>query len=167
LRRHARPIGPVAWFAWLLAVAWTSTAVQSVSADELSRGQKVYVPIYSHIYSGDKENPFLLTAILSVRNTDPGHAITLTAVDYFDSDGKLLRRYLQKPAELGALTSRRYVVGESDKSGGSGAKFIVEWRAASKVNPPILEGIMIGTKMQQGISFVSRGQVIHETGDAP
>jgi hypothetical protein len=167
LRRHARPIGPVAWFAWLLAVAWTSTAVQSVSADELSRGQKVYVPIYSHIYSGDKENPFLLTAILSVRNTDPGNAITLTAVDYFDSDGKLLRRYLQKPAELVALASRRYVVGESDKSGGSGAKFIVEWRAASKVNPPILEGIMIGTKMQQGISFVSRGQVIHETGDSP
>jgi hypothetical protein len=167
LRRHARPIGPEAWFIWLLAVAWSPTAVQSVSADELSQGQKVYVPIYSHIYVGDRENPFLLTAILSVRNIDPGHAITLTAVDYFNSDGKLLRRYLQKPAELGALASIRYVVGESDKSGGSGAKFIVEWRAASEVNPPILEGIMIGTKMQQGISFVSRGQVIHETGDRP
>ncbi|MGA8240903.1 MAG: DUF3124 domain-containing protein, partial [Desulfobacterales bacterium] len=140
MRRHARPVGPVAWFTWLLAVAWTSIAVQSVSADELSQGQKVYVPIYSHIYSGDKENPFLLTAILSVRNTDPGHAITLTAADYFDSDGKLLRRYLAKPEELGALASIRYVVAESDKSGGSGAKVIVEWRAASKVNPPIMEG---------------------------
>lgn len=167
MRRHVRPIGPVAWFACLLAVAWTSITVQSVSADELSQGQKVYVPIYSHIYSGDRENPFLLTAILSVRNTDPGHAITFTAVDYFDSDGKLLRRYLQKPAELGPLASIRYVVGESDKSGGSGAKFIVEWRAASKVNPPIMEGVMIGTNMQQGISFVSRGQAIYETADRP
>ena len=167
MTRHTRPVDSMAWIVWLLAVAWTLIPVQSLLADELSQGQKVYVPIYSHIYSGDKENPFLLTAILSVRNTDPGHVITLTAVDYFDSKGKLLRKYLAKPAELGALTSIRYVVAESDKSGGSGAKFVVEWRAASKVNPPILEGIMIGTKMQQGISFVSRGQVIHETADKP
>jgi hypothetical protein len=167
MTRHARPIDSVVWLVWLLAAALTSIPVQSVLADELSQGQKVYVPIYSHIYSGDKENPFLLTAILSVRNTDPGQAITLTAIDYFDSKGKLLRRYLEKPVDLGALASLRYVVGESDKSGGSGAKFVVEWRAASKVNPPIMEGIMIGTKMQQGISFVSRGQVIHETADSP
>jgi hypothetical protein len=168
MMRHARPFDSAAWIVWLLAVAWwTSMPVQLVLADELSQGQKVYVPIYSHIYSGDKENPFLLTAILSVRNTDPGHAITLKAVDYFDSNGKLLRRYQQKPVELGALASIRYVVGESDKSGGSGAKFVVEWRAASKVNPPIMEGVMIGTKMQQGISFVSRGQVIYETAAKP
>jgi len=167
MTRHTRPIGSVVWVVWFLAVVWTLIAVQSLSAEELSQGQKVYVPIYSHIYSGDKENPFLLTAILSVRNIDPGHAITLNAVDYFDSDGKLLRRYLKKPKELAALASIRYVVGESDKSGGSGAKFVVEWRAASKVNPPIMEGVMIGTKMQQGISFVSRGQVIHETAAKP
>ncbi|MGW8188330.1 MAG: DUF3124 domain-containing protein [Desulfobacterales bacterium] len=164
---HTRPVDSVAWVVWLLAVAWTLIPVRSLLADELSQGQKVYVPIYSHIYSGDKENPFLLTAILSVRNTDPGHAITLNAVDYFDSDGKLLRRYLKKPEELGALASIRYVVGESDKSGGSGAKFVVEWRAASKVNPPIIEGVMIGTKMQQGISFVSRGQVLYDTAAKP
>jgi hypothetical protein len=167
MERHARPIVSVVWIVWLVAVAWMSISVRSASADELSQGQKVYVPIYSHIYSGDRENPFLLTAILSVRNTDPGHAITLTAVDYLDSDGKPLHRYLEKPVELGALASLRYVVGESDKSGGSGAKFVVEWRATSKVNPPILEGVMIGTKMQQGISFVSRGQVIHETRVSP
>jgi len=167
MTRYARPIDSVVWVVWLLAVVWTLVPVQSLSADELSQGQKVYVPIYSHIYSGDRENPFLLTAILSVRNIDPGHGITLTAVDYYDSDGKLLRRYLQKPVEIAALSSIRYVVAESDKKGGSGAKFIVDWRAASKVNPPILEGIMIGTKMQQGISFVSRGRIIYGTGTGP
>jgi hypothetical protein len=31
-----------------------------------------------------------------------------------------------------------------------------------KVNPPIIEGVMIGTHSGQGISFVSRGQVIKE-----
>ena len=29
------------------------------------------------------------------------------------------------------------------------------------VNPPIVETVMIGTQSQQGISFTSRGQVIH------
>ena len=120
MTRHARPIDSVAWIVWLMAVAWISISVQSVSADELSQGQKVYVPIYSHIYSGDKENPFLLTAILSVRNIDPGHAITLTAVDYFDSDGKPLRRYLEKPVELGAFgvdTIRRRRIGQKRRFG--------------------------------------------------
>ena len=129
----------------------------------LSRGQTIYVPIYSHIYGGDQERPFYLATICSIRNTDPNRSITLEAVDYHDSDGKILRSYLTAPVVLKPLASIRYVVKESDKSGGSGAKFIVRWKADAKVNPVIVEGIMIGTKMGQGISFVSRGQVIRET----
>jgi hypothetical protein len=137
---------------------------ESVEAGGLSNGQSVYVPIYSHIYSGDREHPFLLAAILSIRNIDPNHSITVSAVDYFDSDGRLVRKYLEKPLQIAPMASKRYVVGESDKSGGSGAKFIVQWQSAVNVNPPIVEGVMIGTKMQQGISFVSRGQPVLETG---
>ncbi|MBT8364361.1 MAG: DUF3124 domain-containing protein, partial [Deltaproteobacteria bacterium] len=48
---------------------------------------------------------------------------------------------------------------EDDKAGGSGANFIVVWKSESQVNPPIIEGVMIGTHSGQGISFVSRGQV--------
>ena len=146
----------ISW-AILIAALATSTITE---AGELSNGQSVYVPIYSHIYSGDREHPFLLTAILSIRNTDSNHSIKVLTVDYFDSEGKLLRRYLETPESVGPMVSKRYVVGESDKGGGSGAKFIVNWRSSAKVNPPIIEGIMIGTKMQQGISFVSRGQPI-------
>lgn len=135
-----------------------------VEACGLSTGQSVYVPIYSHIYSGDREHPFLLAAILSIRNIDPNHSITVSAVDYFDSDGQLVRKYLEKPLQMAPMTSKRYIVGESDKSGGSGAKFIVHWQSAVNVNPPIVEGVMIGTKMQQGISFVSRGQPVLESG---
>ena len=145
----------------LIAVALSGSMAE---ASELSTGQSIYVPIYSHIYSGDKEHPFLLAAILSIRNIDPNHHITVVAVDYFDSDGNLLRKYVEKSVELAPLASRRFVVGESDKSGGSGAKFIVRWQSATKVNAPIIEGVMIGTKMQQGISFVSRGQPILESG---
>ena len=52
------------------------------SADDipLSTGQTVYVPIYSHIYSGLKGRPFELAATLSIRNTDPQSPITITSV---------------------------------------------------------------------------------------
>ena len=58
------------------------------------------------------------------------------------------------------MESLRYVIPESDKSGGSGANFIVEWKSDKYVNPPIVESVMIGTQTQQGISFTSRGRVI-------
>ena len=126
----------------------------------LYKGQTVYVPVYSHIYSGDREQPFYLAATLSIRNTDTKHAITLTAVDYYDSDGKFLKHYLEKALPLYAMATKRYVVPESDKSGGSGAKFIIKWQSGEPVAEPLIESVMISTKTQQGISFTSRGRVL-------
>ena len=134
----------------------------SESMPTTSKGQTVYVPIYSHVYGGDREQRVLLTATLSIRNTDPIHAITISRVDYYDSEGKLIRNYLLRPTALKAMAAVRYVVAESDKTGGSGASFLVRWYAAVPVRPPVVESVMIGTKMQQGISFTSRGQVIEE-----
>jgi len=127
------------------------------------RGQTVYVPVYSHIYHGDQDkNPFLLTATLSVRNTDPQRPLTVTVIDYYDSAGKRLRSHQEKPVTVAPMGSIRVIVAESDKSGGSGANFIVKWEAAQAVTAPIIEAVMIGTKVQQGISFTSRGQAIEE-----
>ncbi|MBU2514104.1 DUF3124 domain-containing protein [bacterium] len=125
-----------------------------------SNGQKIYAPVYSHIYAGNNERPFLLTVTLSIRNTDPKNPIKINVVDYYQSQGKLLEKYLKKPVTLNPLGSLRYIVPERDKTGGSGANFIVEWKSEKYVNPPIVESIMIGTQGQQGISFTSRGQVI-------
>jgi hypothetical protein len=126
----------------------------------LAEGQTVYVPAYSHIYVGSNEQPFLLTVTLSVRNIDPAHPITLSAVEYYDTQGALLKKYIPAPVTLKPMESVRYVVPENDASGGSGANFIVKWRAGRPVNAPIIESIMIGAKIQQGISFTSRGRPI-------
>jgi len=128
----------------------------------LSKGQTVYVAVYSHIYSGDREYPFDLTATLSIRNTDINHSLTLLSVDYYDTAGKMVSHYLKEPLQIGPLASVRYIIRESDRSGGSGANFIVKWKSDLPVNMPLIESIMIGTKNQQGISFTSRGQVIAE-----
>lgn len=129
----------------------------------MSRGQSVYVPVYSHIYTGDQERPFNLTATLSIRNTDPANTITVTEVNYHGSDGKLLKRYIDKPVTLGSLSSTRYVVKESDTAGGSGASFIVKWESEKQVNVPVIESVMISARSQQGISFVSPGRVIEDS----
>ncbi len=126
----------------------------------LSKGQILYVPAYSHIYSGNRERPFLLTVTLSIRNVDPKHQIKIILVDYYETQGKLLKKHIDKPIALNSLESLRYVIPEKDKSGGSGANFIIEWRSDKFVNPPIVESIMIGTQSTQGISFTSRGQEI-------
>jgi hypothetical protein len=140
----------------VVSIVWAET-------DSLrSEGQTVYVPVYSHIYSGDRERPFDLASTVSIRNTDVHHSITVTEAKYYNSEGDLLKDHIQEPLLLKPLGTFRIVVGESDKAGGSGAKFIIRWRSKRPVNVPIVEAVMIGTQMGQGISFTSRGQVVME-----
>lgn len=154
----SRCLPALALFALLLLPFNTAQADEPAT---LSQGQTVYVPAYSHIYIGNREQPFLLTITLSIRNIDAKHPVTITSADYYDTEGKRIRQYLEKPISLGPWESIRYIVPQKDKSGGSGANFVVEWTAKKAVNPVLIEAIMIGAESQQGISFTSRGQAIN------
>ena len=140
----------------LLLIAFPSAAGNARKCTGLSMGQKVYVPAYSHIYSGNREMHALLTVTLSVRNTDPHHAIEILSVDYYDTNGNLLINYLSSPILLNALGTARYIISQKDRSGGSGANFIVTWKSKKPVNTPIIETVMIGSRS----SFTSRGKEI-------
>ena len=146
----------------LALIFFFTIPVQADGIIRLSTGQTVYVSVYSHIYSGVKARPFELSVVLSIRNVDPKNSLTINTVLYYDSDGNPIKDYLDQPVKLNALASIRYIVPEGDKTGGSGANFIVRWKSENKINPPIIESVMIGTRSGQGISFVSRGQVIRE-----
>ena len=154
-------------FSLVLALLLLAGPVRPAAAEALGRwlGQTAYVPVYSHLLADDRyrDRPFLLTATLSVRNTDPERPFTLRRVDYYDSEGALLQRYLEAPVTLAPLASTHYIVPESEAKGGAGAKFLIEWQAPAAVNEPILEAVMIGTKLQQGISFISTGRAIKGT----
>ena len=56
------------YFFILLSICLFSPFSLNASDDkiDLSKGQRVYVPAYSHIYSGNKERPFLLTVTLKI-----------------------------------------------------------------------------------------------------
>ena len=128
----------------------------------LSKGQILYVPVYSNIYSGPKKIPFNLATILSIRNTDMSNSIKIIAADYYDTKGKLIRKYYPQPIILAPLESTDIFIPEEDTAGGSGANFIVRWNSQKEVNVPVIESVMIGMKSGQGISFVSPGQEIKE-----
>ncbi len=126
----------------------------------LSQGQTLYVPIYSHIHLKTQERTFDLAATVSIRNTDEERAIVLSTIDYIDNSGELVRRYLKQPRRLDPLASTSVVIEESDSAGGLGANFIVEWSAAEAVTAPVVESIMISTRSSLGISFTSPARVL-------
>lgn len=117
----------------------------------------VYVPDYAHIYHGSARDRYALTTTLSIRNTDPDRSITVASVRYYNTQGELARRFLEEPHRLGPLGTIDFVVAEHDTSGGSGANFIVEWSAREPVSEPVIESVMISTRLGQGLSFTSRG----------
>jgi len=75
---------------------------------------------------------------------------------------KLVRAYLNKPVKLAPFATKKYLVKEDDREGGSGANFVVKWNSEQPVHAPVIESVMIGTRSQQGISFTSRGVVIED-----
>jgi hypothetical protein len=143
-----------------------ATAVERAGATVISgdraagmpkaEGRTVYVPVYSHIYHADGRT-FDLTSTLSIRNTDSRNSIVISGISYYDTAGKLVREYAPSPVLLPRMATLEYVVGERDRTGGSGANFIVKWFAETAVAEPVIECVMIGTNGQQGISFVSAG----------
>lgn len=144
---------------WLLAVLVTSGFAETIPH---AKGQTVYVPAYSHVFSGDRGLPFNVATTLGIRNTALDESITVVSADYYNSHGKLVKRYLEKPMVLAPLASTEIFIKERDEHGGFGASFIVTWQAKSVVTEPVIECVIIGAKSGQGISFVSPGRVIKE-----
>ncbi|MDZ8083466.1 MAG: DUF3124 domain-containing protein [Nostoc sp. DcaGUA01] len=141
----------------------TSTSLKIVTLDknfQIAMGQTIYVPVYSHIYHHNRQEIFELAITLSIRNTDLNNSMVVTSVRYYNSEGKLVKQYLERPIQLDALASTDFFINRNDTSGGLGANFIVEWVARTQISEPIVEAVMIGTDFQQGISFTSSGRVI-------
>lgn len=146
--------------ATLLTAGFIIGPIQASEVLRLSKGQTVYVPLYSNIFIGDKELTWQLSSLLSIRNTDAFLPITISRVDYYDTDGKLVRKYLEKSQVLNPMGSAYFYVKTSDTAGGWGANFLVEWKSEEKVNEPIIESLMTGHRGNHSVSFISLGRVI-------
>ncbi len=143
-----------------------STDISSVPAPQLSdldvaSGQTIYVPAYSKMYNR-LDRTLDLAVTLNIHNTDFEHPIILTSVRYYDTQGELLKEYIEEPQLLGPLASTDFFVVANEQSGGLGTNFIVEWVAEQPVFEPIVETVMLNTSNNQGISLTSPGRVINQ-----
>ena len=128
-----------------------------------SFGEVLYLPVYSSIYH-QSDRTFDLTATLSIHNTDINSQITVKNIDYYNTDGELVRSFINDEFVLKPLQSNQYIIKQTDISGGTAAKFIIQWVSTKKVTKPIVEAVMISTSSQQGISFKTESRVISSIG---
>lgn len=149
---------------FLLALCGMSPAI---AADELSSGQTLYLPIYSHIWHGDRiaGNKFpvksLVSALVSIRNTSLKTPIRIVSARYYSTEGKLLREYLPKPEEIGAMGTLELFVERKEAEGGSGANFIIQWNAVTQTNPPVVEAVHADIKGGgPAVSFITTARPI-------
>lgn len=149
--------------------ALTAGSFQPVTGRDLRvvTGQVVYVPAYSEVFYGREGVNFELAVTLAVHNTDLDSPIIIQSVRYYDTNGNVVRDYIDEPVEVSPLATTGFLVQDSDRSGGWGANFIVEWVAEEPVYEPIIEAIMVSTRGTQGISMISVGRVISQTDDRP
>lgn len=135
---------------------------RAVGAPATARGQLLFVPVYSELAYGDRKHTLNLSATLTIRNTDRTHPLSLKRVEYFSSQGVLLRSYLPKPQTIGPMASVEYVISGADRSGGTAASFLVEWESASPLSVPVVEAVMVSAASIYGISFQSVAHVLEE-----
>ena len=150
-------------FCILLTLGLSSQHAEADSEPRLSKGQTVYLPVYSYLFIGTAEIPLNLSANVSIRNVDPANPITVLSADYYNTEGTLVKEYLDKPIELKPMGSSYVYIKTADKTGGWGANFIIKWKSKAPVNQPIVECLMSGTSGTHAFTYSSRGQPIKDT----
>jgi hypothetical protein len=129
-----------------------------------SARRTVYVPVYSNISLGVdvRVSAVNLAATVSVRNVSSRSPIVLEFARYYDSGGKLVRDYLDRPSELPPLATVEFIVARADTTGGPGANFLIGWAGPPDVDEPLMEAVMVGQTGTAGISFTSIGRPVKE-----
>ncbi|MGB2760601.1 MAG: DUF3124 domain-containing protein [Maribacter stanieri] len=126
----------------------------AILIDSLVR--QVYVPIYSDIYNQTRDSRTLLTATLSIRNTSLKDSLFVSKIDYYNTEGDLVRSYIDSPIYLTHMESIDYVIEQQDTSGGSGANFMIDWYSKKQLNP-LFQAVMVGGLGAQAFSFTTEG----------
>jgi len=151
---------------WLTLLMLAFAGISAAMADELSTGQTLYLPVYSKIWHGDRiegQHPVdrLVSALVSVRNTSLKTPIKIISARYYNTDGKLLKEYLDKPVVVNAMGTLELFVERKESDGGSGANFILQWDSAVPTNPPVVEAIHADIRTgQQAFVFITTAHPI-------
>ncbi|QCX01974.1 DUF3124 domain-containing protein [Aggregatimonas sangjinii] len=135
---------------------------QPIVKSDIHYNNIIYVPIYSDIYFDDANQKNLLAATLSIRNTSYTDSLYVSKIDYFSTDGTLVKSYIDNPISLRPMASVNYVVATQDDTGGAGANFIVALSSKSTDLMPLVQAIMVGKNGNKGFAFSTDGYSIRQ-----
>lgn len=150
----------------LIAISMFLAPLAAMASEPLSKGQTVYLPVYSHIWHGDRvvdgKYPLknLVSALVSIRNTSTKTPIRVVSARYYSTDGKLIKDYLAAPATVSALGTLELFVERKESAGGSGANFLIRWEADTDTNLPIIEAVHADIKGHQTLTFITTAKPI-------
>lgn len=139
-----------------IPVDWQQRSAILNENDSLHTGS-TYLSVYSEIYEMNERTTHQLTATVSIRNISLMDTVYITKADYYNTDGDIIRSYIDRPVFVKPLETLEIIIYKSDTSGGSGANFIFDWVAGIKGMEPHFEAVMVWTTGHQGISFVTHG----------
>lgn len=138
-----------------------STAVLAQEIRNASRGQTLYLPVYSHMLYGNlgskgRPSQVLLSTLVSIRNTDAKRAMRITSARYYDTAGKLIGERIPAPLLIPPLGTHELFVELNDATGGSGANFVIRWEAAEAISPPLVEGLHANMDGGKAVIFMTQ-----------
>jgi len=151
---------------WFLFVLGGMLALPVLAGEPAApgRSQLLYLPVYSHVWYGDKDKggPYkaMMSALISIRGTDPAKPVRVKSARYYSTEGKLLAEYLSKPRLLPPLGTIELLVERREDKGGSGANFLIEWEADGPVSPPLVQAVHVSVQAQRGLSFITEAREV-------
>jgi len=147
---------------WGLCLA--GAAVAQAGPARLS-GQSLYLPVYSHILHGEggrkaQSARMLVSVMVSIRNTDTLRPMRVTSAVYYDTEGRRIKEYVPAPRVVAPMGTLEIFIPRSDDTGGSGANFVIAWKADAPVNPPLVEALHANLPTGRSIVFVTSARPI-------
>ena len=162
LIRKVNDIKTIMTILFILTIFFTNNVLYADA--NRTQGQSVYLSLYPKIERAGKRVPTFLSTILTIRNTDLRHPITVNSIDYYDSSGALKRHVLNKPMIINPIssTSMRFEEKELSTERGMTGCFIIVWKSSKRVSEPIIEGILGTTGTGWVKTLVFYGQAIED-----
>jgi len=150
---------------WLTTLGVLMLGGLAAGEVKLIKGQTLYVPSYTSFMSGSHagSHAFEAKPTIFIHNTDQNNPINIVRIDFYNTDGKLVEKYLQQPRKLNANSATRINVKELLKGEeGSGAHFIIQWQAENKVVEPLVQTWFVGAVGTRGYAYTSPARIIQE-----
>ena len=130
-------------FLLIIIMTLGSSLFAGLAAGEvkLVKGQTLYIPCPTSFMAGTYS--FDVRATVFIHNTDPTNAINITGIDFYNSGGKLVEKYITQPLKLNALAATRVNVKQPlEGEDGMAAHFVIQWQSEHKVVEPLIHGLV-------------------------